>query len=414
MPCFEDIPRAGRATLYHEFRASLFGGAYMAVALLASMIARKALHATELEVAILSSARLGCMLLAIYWGHVAAHRRKMPFVFWPTLIGRGLLVAGVFVTKSPLFVILMTLSYAGAAISIPAHTAILKQNYPDSHRARILGAARGSGMVVTVAAAYLAGKLLDYNDEFYRLILPIAGVLGVVGALMFRRIKVQGEKDIVSVETPRFSLAGTLGILVKDRKFGLFTICFFVFGFANIMLRPLVVLLPCDELKVSYGSCAKALAVVPQLFMVVGLYVWGRFVDATNPMTARSFFNMTVSFATLLLFFARSMTPVYLSVAISGLALGGSSLTWFIAVTYFAKRDEVARYMGVHTAFTGLRGLLAPFAGIGLMHLMGLRNVFLLSAAVQIVVAAVLCVMGQIDRMAVRNRTEDALHGRTT
>jgi hypothetical protein len=59
---------------------------------------------------------------------------------------------------------------------------------------------------------------------------------------------------------------------------------------------------------------------------------------------------------------------------------GGSALIWILGINYFAPRDEVPVYMGLHQSLTGYRGLIAPFVGILLAQALGsYRAVFIVS-----------------------------------
>ena len=44
---------------------------------------------------------------------------------------------------------------------------------------------------------------------------------------------------------------------------------------------------------------------------------------------------------------------------------------------YFAHKEDVPKYMGLHCTLTGIRGLVAPFVGVALMGAVGVHGVFL-------------------------------------
>jgi hypothetical protein len=52
------------------------------------------------------------------------------------------------------------------------------------------------------------------------------------------------------------------------------------------------------------------------------------------------------------------------------------------AIMQFARKEEIGHYTALHAFLVGVRGIIAPFAGIALMAIpaIGLRGVFLFSA----------------------------------
>jgi hypothetical protein len=54
-----------------------------------------------------------------------------------------------------------------------------------------------------------------------------------------------------------------------------------------------------------------------------------------------------------------------------GLAQSGGAIAWNIGHLHFAEDDKAELYMGIHVSLTGLRGLVAPFLGTFLFHLIG-------------------------------------------
>ncbi len=51
-----------------------------------------------------------------------------------------------------------------------------------------------------------------------------------------------------------------------------------------------------------------------------------------------------------------------------GISFGGGQLAWQLGQNAFATKDNVGTYMGLHVMLTGLRGMFAPFLGVGIYH----------------------------------------------
>ncbi len=60
-----------------------------------------------------------------------------------------------------------------------------------------------------------------------------------------------------------------------------------------------------------------------------------------------------------------------IAAGIFGLAFGGGRIMWQLWVIKISPPHKTADYMSVHSAFTGVRGLLAPFLGYTLLQWAG-------------------------------------------
>jgi hypothetical protein len=85
-------------------------------------------------------------------------------------------------------------------------------------------------------------------------------------------------------------------------------------------------------------------------------------------------------FATLVTGDAERLGPTYLPIAVAlfalrgllhGVSQGGGSLAWNLGHLHFAKADEAEVYMGIHVFLAGVRGLIAPLAGMWLWTVIG-------------------------------------------
>ncbi|MGH8019948.1 MAG: hypothetical protein ACREIA_17050 [Opitutaceae bacterium] len=71
--------------------------------------------------------------------------------------------------------------------------------------------------------------------------------------------------------------------------------------------------------------------------------------------------------AILTFFSTKNIWVIGLAGGLIGMAMAGSNIAWNLWVTKFAPPDRVSEYMSVHTFLTGVRGVIAPFAGFWLI-----------------------------------------------
>jgi hypothetical protein len=61
---------------------------------------------------------------------------------------------------------------------------------------------------------------------------------------------------------------------------------------------------------------------------------------------------------------------LFVMACVTGIADAGGALAWNLGHNDYAKDHNAAQYMGVHVTLTGIRGLIAPFLGVGIYNLL--------------------------------------------
>src|SRR5947208_8703279 len=145
------------------------------------LILRRELGATPLQLAVMSSAGGGCLLLSLLWARACHGRPPLPYLVWPGFAARGVFLLVPFVSSAWSFVgLVVARDFFGAAVA-PAHAAVVERVYPRAQRGRALGLVRMAGAVLGIGLALGAGQLFDrigYRGTF------VAGALpGVAPAL---------------------------------------------------------------------------------------------------------------------------------------------------------------------------------------------------------------------------------------
>ena len=381
------VPFTDRATLHYDLRSAPLYGACLGVMTLLPWVVKETFGGSAWEVAVLSAAPPMGHLLDLYWAHHCTHRRKMPWVVWPGMISRLLIILVGVAVNSSMVVLFGVLSYIVGSVAVPAVSSILRTNYPGTRRYRVVGVVMGLSSLTMALVAGGAGLLLRYAGDdklLFRPIFIIGGVLGMLGVWVYSRIKVRGERHLAHadpVPAGRFSFFRDIGLLWRRPKFGKYQLIQFTSGFANIMTLPaLVELLKYQD--VGWLAAAIVLGVAPNLTRALSMPFYGRLLQKLNPMQARAIFS--VFWTTAYVLIALSGLQVAWVVAarlIMGLAHGATMLLWTLQQMYFARKRDVPKFMGVHCTLTGLRGLIAPFFGAWLMYRLNSQHaVFGLSA----------------------------------
>jgi MFS family permease len=411
-PILEPLDATALRTRRLDLISSLLSSGVLAVIEMGGAIAKKGFNASDFQVALLISGQSAGLMLSFFIAHLASYRSKVPLVFWPEFLGRVLLLGVFFLDPSLalVFVIIHASLQMLQAITLPARITIYRLNYPTSRRGAIVGRIRQLQLVLTAVAALAMSLALDWSTgkeeltrwlgkcpvlphQMFGYVIPALAIIGILGCLVFRRIEVREAPATAARQT---SLAHTFRRFVEvyraDADFRRYENFFFLFGFANIMSIPLVQIHAVDELKANYLDLALINVVLVQGIMAATMGFWGKLVDRHSPNALRGVLNIIFSIDFLLLAVAPTMGWVYFGRVFRGIAMGGGTLIWMLGSLYYARsKEEAPIYLGIHTVLTGLRWLLAPFAGVLLKQAFGhsARPIFLISFAV-ILLSAIL------------------------
>ena len=166
-------------------------------------------------------------------------------------------------------------------LSGPAYAAIVRSNYSDANRGRLLGYIRIVITLIAALASAAAGAVLDLHADAYRVLLPAGALFGVVNALLFRRIRVRSERT-ASNPAVSGSLRSTLSRIRADRPFLAFLALAFLASGPDklgIALEPILLV---DEIGIDYRSAGLIFGTLASAVNILGFWLVGRLVK-TRP-----------------------------------------------------------------------------------------------------------------------------------
>lgn len=383
------VPASARAAYRLDRKASWLAGIYSgAIYPFTGVLARDVLHASALELSWMSSAPYIGSLLAIFYARAIDGRRKVRSMVGPFMICRIILFCMLFAHSSTTFVILLAASQIVAGLAGPATAAVLKEIYPDDSRGRIMSYNRVALTLSAALVALPAGWLLKQQAVGFRVVFPIAAVIGMVGSLTYLRIEALYAEQWAALEAAatrkrRRSLAAlrqwigettcflrdTFAIFRTDRNYCWYAFSVFTYGFGTMMLSPLYPIFQVDRLQITTAQIG-ALAQISQVTMIFSYFYWGRYVDLTSPLRAVVINMLLNAGIPLVYFFSGSVWHLIPAFILVGVVNAGIDLSYFNSILTFANEENVSRYQALHSFMLGIRGTTGPFAGIGLMHLL--------------------------------------------
>jgi MFS family permease len=392
---YDELPPSVRPTYFYTIRSAIVGALAGGIASLLGNIAVSNLHASQWDMAVMTSMEGAGMLLAFFWGGFTAGRRKMPFVFWPAVLSGSIFFLLGLVKAPTVFCLLVGLMGLIGNVGAPARAGIVGSNMPASVRGLISGFTQRWAILVGVTVAVAGAEIIQHQASVYRWILPLGGVFAILSALIFLRIRVRGEKRLAGGSDP--SPFAAFHVLARDKFFRTYMVDFFLFGLGNLLTMPIVLIVLRDDMHADFRQIQWTTVIIPAVMGLATVGFWGRVLDKSNPVSMRAWMNM-VWLALPLGYYLAPRHPVmiagfsihpvdfiWIGAVVQGSIAAGQGLIWMLGATYFARKEDVPLYQGVHIGLTGIRALAGPFLGTFMVdHLFGggmeaRRSLFLVS-----------------------------------
>ena len=262
--------------------------------------------------------------------------------------------------------LLLACVLAGQVPSLMVH--IYSHNYPSGQRGRKISGNLMVSAVVGTGTALTIGWVLDQDLNHFR---P-----GAVVIFLFCTCTAYFHLKIPSV--PLKPDAGGLGKdlrhALKDRLFFWMLTGWMLMGIGNLVTIPLRVEYLANPVYGIDASNTVVLAitlVVPLFTRVASIPVWGWAFDRFNLAFVRIAINLFFLVGLFLYFQTQDLVFLGLASALIGWATGGGTMAWTLWVTKVAPAGRESSYMSIHSFFTGVRGVPAPFVGYWIISTLG-------------------------------------------
>ncbi len=370
------LPLFVRHTFYHDLKAAMlfgiFGGAFLPFI---AIVGRK-IGATEFQIALLISAPYVANAFSIFWTEDIFGRGRIWYTVWSNVIGRAVLFAMLVISSPVTYTIIIFLYMLITAIAFPSYASVMKTNYPEKERGRLMGYIRIGTACLWIPASMASGWILEQGTENYRYIFPFAAIFGILSAIEFGNIKVRREGK------KKEGLAALSHITApfKNMPFRGFLVIYSIFEFGLLLSLPLYPLIQVDRAHIS-NLVAGIFGTIFSGTWLIGFFFWGRFIDK-HPLSSLLPLLFLVS-ATIPLIYLLTYNLWFLSIAqgILGFISSAIELIGYVVITRMASPRETPRYMALHILLGGIRGAIAPFLGPMIMNGLGPGTAFGFSAA---------------------------------
>lgn len=353
------LPLTERVTFVYDLQSSLLWGVGSGLALpMAAVIARKAGMGPGMIAFMLVSPYIG-MLLSLLWGFLADRRPLMPLFVWPQALGRGSLALMALVREPVGFALVLSFHSMAANLPTPAYAGIMRANYGDADRGRLMGHIRVASTLASAAASWAAGTVLQAHEDAYRLLFVATAVLGVASTAWFGRIKVRRQ----SPRTPPAVRRGSPLDIRRDGSYLVFLALLFLVAFPGKVFIPLEPVWFVDVLHMDYRGAGTILGTAASLAGILGYLAWGRLSRKREPLKLYVAVLVFTSARVPLVALAGSQYQLIAASAASAIGNAGLDLMGIYVIMKLVDPSRFSLANGVHWALLGARGILGPFLG---------------------------------------------------
>ncbi|MDO8588053.1 MAG: MFS transporter [Armatimonadota bacterium] len=371
------MPRKARSAFKKELTASIVVGVLAgSVGPFMAFIASHRLHASATLISLILAAPWVSSFLCVVWANAMEGKPRMAFTSNVWIVSRAILILMFAATTRHVFAVLAIGYQFVSMMAIPGYTAIMKAIYPDDHRGKLMGYVRTAMTVVAMVTTLIVGPILKAPGARYRFVFPIAGVIGIISALIFRSIDVPGDDKETLNGVERVSLAKSIrmsaSVLRRDKRFGWFILTTTVYGFGNFLAFPWYPKFMDEVLKMDEGDLS-IYCVLANIALVASYLYWGHYIDRKDPVRCTSLAILVNAGIPLVFFLSPWLhllmpgSALYVAVLpaaiLAGVYAAGLELAYFNAVLGFAPQGQEVTYQTVQAGIQGLRGIVGPLLG---------------------------------------------------
>jgi MFS family permease len=354
---------AVRANMMTELWGSVAYGIFWAAALqFVPVVLRRMGAGPELLALYSSQTYIGFILTSLSVVLMRGRRTKN-FAVWCWMTARATFLIFAFVSQVYWLMAVMAVFWILEAFPSPAYTRIIQVIYPQEVRGKVMSVVRLGMTGAIILTTPFAGWMLDHWG--YRVLFPLAALAGILATWFFNRLDVD-EGTLPPRQT--HSIMALWAMVLRNRNFVVHLASFTLFGIGALVGIAFYPIVQVDRLHLSYTTIG-LLGTAQSITWMLGFVFWGRVVDSRGGifvMRINLLIGALVPFAYIFADNAWMLLPAFIA---QGVISAGIDLGLLSTCIHLAEEDKVVEYAAVQSTVIGIRGLIAPFIGVWLVHL---------------------------------------------
>jgi len=385
------LKKEEKKVFVHLMISAFFYGFFLSFILIKEIIARKALDATDFQLSLLVMIFPVTSVFSIWWGKLLERTvDKSKYFLLISLFGRLLLACGLIISNMNQFLILSLIIFIFHSSYIPARNSIYQKKIYKFSRGKIFGITLSITTLISMIFSYIAGRTLDFNENFFKYVLFIIAFMGFFDSLILFFIKNKSNKEKKKVKFYNMfidPLKRSWEILKRNNDFRRFEIGFMIYGMGFLMMMLAVPIFLVDIMKFNYTTSFLAKAVVAQIGLFLLAPFMGYLHDRFHPTKFTIFsFGMLILYPFILLisqffdFYNLQVVIVFIGFFIFGVARAADTVVWNMGSVYFAKDEDSSMYQSIHVTLMGIRGIIAPMLSVLIKKMLNTNGIFIFSS----------------------------------
>ncbi|MEO6193298.1 MAG: MFS transporter [Thermoanaerobaculia bacterium] len=261
---------------------------------------------------------------------------------------------------------------------ITLRTSVWRQCYDRERRAVVAGRVVAVHYLAVATTGVLMGSLADKLPAALPIFYLLIAGLGVAGAFLYRALsRAAGPEAAAPAETGepgsrRGTLRTAFAILREDPAYRRYLFWLFVLDAGVQMVPAPLLICLAERFALTHIEQVLLITALPMTVVPLVMPFFARRLARVHVVRFRAFHSW--SYAAALAFsvagLALRVEPLlWLGAALLGVAYAGGSLTWHVGHHDFAPPEKTAHYMALNCTLSGVRGFLAPAAGVCLYRL---------------------------------------------
>ncbi len=289
----------------------------------------------------------------------------------------------------------IVLASAAFGSTVPFLAQVYQENYPKHERGRILSKVASLRILIAVFAALGGGWLLQGKPENFPICLNVIGILMVFSAAAMLLCPADA-----AIKLKRRELLVGVHALRTQKTFQVSILGWMLVGLGSFLILPLRTEYLSNSrygVNLSEFEVAALVIGVPNVGKFLLYPFWGKLFDKKHFSTVRVIANFTSLFSILTFFTSDSLVGLILGSFMQGVAMAGGEITWTLWTTRLGEGTKVASLTGVHTFFTGVRGVIGPQLGFHLAESSSPMVVALVGGSLILSSVAVFIIEGKME-----------------
>jgi len=279
------LPAECRHTYTRHFAYAMLDAVATGILANAPLMALKGMGSPDWQMALnMTISSLG-MFLLVYLSGVMAQRPKMPFVLVPGLAYAVMSLLMALTNNVLAFLVLQGVGTLLETVARPAVTAIIRVNYPATHRGAVTGEIRRWHSITFLVTVIASAWLLDaVGPRMIKAEMLLAGSVSTLSFLIFRMIRVN-EPPTGGV-APAAPFGEAWRIVRTDRRFCHYLWIGFFYAFGGMLYVSFFPVLFGKNLRFNYLTASFLIHVLPGLLAFAATGRIGQWIDRINPWKA--------------------------------------------------------------------------------------------------------------------------------